>query len=412
MRIIFISQYFAPEIGAASERISGLACNLSKLGHKVTVITGFPNYPLGEIYPGYTKKLFSLENNNGVKVIRVWLFTTGNTGATARLLNYLSFMFSSIIAGLWSGSVDCTIATSGPLFTALAGYIISTIKKAPFIFDVRDIWPERIYAGTNMKRDTLIKTLEKIEIFLYKKAARIIAVTNGIKNNIISKNISEGKVTVITNGVDMEIFSPQPRNKTLSEKLGIGESTFTVIYVGTLGLLQDLNLMVTCAERLKDYKNILFLIIGGGAKRDKFIDMVKRIGLTNVKILPPIPQRELCNYINLSDIGINANTDHPHNSMAIPVKIFPYMACAKPIILANRGEIAHLVKKYNVGLCVPPGDIEAFTNAILEFYHKRELCKQYGDNGYKLVNERFSMDRLARDFSDVISDALYANSNS
>ena len=412
MHILFVTQYFSPEIGAASERLTGLAFNLSKLGYKVTVITGFPNYPFGKVYPGYTKKLFSLENNNGVKVIRVWLFTTDNTKPVARFFSYLTFMFFAILTGLRTESADYIVATSGPLFTALAGYVVSAIKRVPFIFDVRDIWPERIYAGTNMKRGTLIKTLEKIEIFLYKKAARIIAVTNGVKNNIISKNISEGKVTLITNGVDMEIFSPQPRNKTLAEKLGIGESTFTVIYVGTLGLLQDLNLMATCAERLKDYKDILFLIIGGGAKRDKFIDMVKRNGLTNVKILPPIPQRELCDYINLSDIGINANTDHPHNSMAIPVKIFPYMACAKPIILANRGEIAHLVKKYNVGLCVPPGDIEAFTNAILEFYHKRELCKRYGDNGYKLVNERFSMDRLAREFSSVISDALYANSNS
>ena len=412
MHILFVTQYFSPEIGAASERLTGLAFNLSKLGYKVTVITGFPNYPFGKVYPGYTKKLFSLENNNGVKVIRVWLFTTDNTKPVARLFSYLTFMFSAILTGLRTESADYIVATSGPLFTALAGYVVSAIKRVPFIFDVRDIWPERIYAGTNMKRGTLIKTLEKIEIFLYKKAARIIAVTNGVKNNIISKGIIAEKITVVTNGVDTGIFSPRPGNKVLAEKLGIGESTFTVIYVGTLGLLQDLNLMVTCAERLKDYKDILFLIIGGGAKRDKFIDMVKRNGLTNVKILPPIPQRELCNYINLSDIGINANTDHPHNSMAIPVKIFPYMACAKPIILANRGEIAHLVKKYNVGLCVPPGDIEAFTNAILEFYHKRELCKRYGDNGYKLVNERFSMDRLARDFSSVISDALYANSNS
>ena len=412
MHILFVTQYFSPEIGAASERLTGLAFNLSKLGYKVTVITGFPNYPFGKVYLGYTKKLFSLENNNGVKVIRVWLFTTDNTKPVARLFSYLTFMFSAILTGLRTESADYIVATSGPLFTALAGYVVSAIKRVPFIFDVRDIWPERIYAGTNMKRGTLIKTLEKIEIFLYKKAARIIAVTNGVKNNIISKGIIAEKITVVTNGVDTGIFSPRPGNKVLAEKLGIGESTFTVIYVGTLGLLQDLNLMVTCAERLKDYKDILFLIIGGGAKRDKFIDMVKRNGLTNVKILPPIPQRELCNYINLSDIGINANTDHPHNNMAIPVKIFPYMACAKPIILANRGEIAHLVKKYNVGLCVPPGDIEAFTNAILEFYHKRELCKRYGDNGYKLVNERFSMDRLARDFSSVISDALYANSNS
>jgi len=404
MRILFISQYFIPEIGAASERITGLTFNLSKLGHKVTVITGFPNYPIGRIYPGYRKKLFSMEHKNGVKIIRVWLFASPKTGAVARLLNYLSFMFSSIIAGIFTGSTDCTIATSGPLFAALAGYIISIIKRSSFIFDVRDIWPERIYAGTNIKRGLMIKALEKVEMLLYKKASRITAVTNGVKDNIVSKGIFGEKTTVITNGVDTGIFFPKPSNKSLAEKLGIKEDNFTVIYVGTLGLLQDLRLMAACAERLRYYSDIIFLIIGGGAKRDEFIDMVKNKNLTNVKILPPVPPVELCDYVNLADVGINANTDHPHNNMAIPVKIFPYMACAKPIILANTGEIVYLVKKYNVGRCVSPGNVEAFTDAILEFYNNRKLCKQFGENGYKLVSEKFSMNRLAEDFSNVISN--------
>ena len=404
MRILFISQYFTPEIGAASERITGLTFNLSKLGHKVTVITGFPNYPIGKIYPGYKKKPFSLEQNNGIKIIRVWLFASPKTGAVARLFNYLSFMFTSIIAGIFTGSTDCTIATSGPLFTALAGYIISIIKRSSFVFDVRDIWPERIYAGTNIKRGLMIKALEKIEMLLYKKASGITAVTNGVKDNIVSKGILGEKITVITNGVDTGIFYPKPVNSSLVEKLGIRENSFVVIYVGTLGLLQDLQLMAACAERLKYYSDILFLVVGGGAKRDEFIDVVKNKNLTNIKTLLPISPKELCDYVNLSNVGINANTDHPHNNMAIPVKIFPYMACAKPIILANTGEIVHLVEKYNVGRCVPPGNVEEFTNAVLEFYNNRELCKLCGENGYKLVNERFSMNRLAKDFSNVISN--------
>ncbi|NUO08080.1 MAG: glycosyltransferase family 4 protein [Candidatus Brocadia sp.] len=411
MRILFISQYFTPEIGAASERMSGLTFNLRRLGHKVTVITGFPNYPFGKTYPGYKKKFFSLENNNGVKIIRVWLFTSSATGAVARLLNYLTFMFSSIFAGLWAGRADYTLATSGPLFAALAGYVVSKMKGTPFIFDVRDIWPERIYAGTNMKRGLMIKALEKVEVFLYKKAAKIIAVTEGVKNNIISKGICPEKITVITNGVDTGIFFPRPRNGALAEKLGIGENTFTVTYVGTLGLLQDMSLIVTCAERLKDYKEILFLIVGGGAKRDEFVAVIKKNNLTNVKILPPVSPVELCDYINLANVGINANINHPHNNMAIPVKIFPYMACAKPIILANTGEIARLVERHTVGQCVSPGDAEAFTRAILEFYHDRNLCKQCGENGYNLVREYFSIDRLARSVLSVISGTTQPESN-
>ena len=402
MHILFVTQYFSPEIGAASERLTGLAFNLSKLGYKVTVITGFPNYPFGMVYPDYKKKLFMQEEIDGVRIIRVWFYTTKKTGAVARLLNYLSFMFLSILAGILTKRADFVVATSGPIFTALAGYILSIFKKSCFVFDVRDIWPERIYAGTNIKRGFLIKAMEKLEILLYKKATKIVAVTNGVRDNIVSKVACPDKVTVITNGVNIEIFSPHPVNRSLAERLRISENKFIAIYVGTLGLLQDLHLIIACAEKLRIYKDILFLIVGGGAKRDEFIGMVKENNLTNVRVIQPVLHAELCDYINLADIGINANTNHPHNNMAIPVKMFPYMACAKPVLLANVGEIASLVERYNVGMCVPPGDAEAFTNAILKFYNNRELCKQCGENGYRLVKERFSMDNLARDFSNTV----------
>ncbi len=406
MRILFVTQYFTPETGAASERLSGMAIHLSKLGHNVTVITAFPNYPFGKIYPGYRRKLFSVEKIQGVRVVRVWLFTTPDSRPFARLANYLSFLCSSILAGLWTGGADCVVATSGPLFAALAGYVLSRVKKTRFYFDVRDIWPERIYAGTNMKRGALIKVLEKLELFLYRKSAGIVAVTQGVRNNIVSKGVSAEKVTVITNGVDSDIFFPQPKNGMLAEKLGIRETTFTVIYVGTLGLLQDLSLIAACAERLKPYGDIMFLIVGSGAKRDEFVSMIKSRGLANVKVLPAVPQRELCDYVNLSNLGINANTAHPHNMMALPVKMFPYMACAKPVVFANGGEVASLIEKYEIGQCVPPGDVEAFAGAILKFYHDRELCFRCGENGYALVNEQFTRDKLSRKLAGVLSSGM------
>ena len=404
MHILFISQYYAPEIGAASDRISGLTMNLSKLGHKVTVITGFPNYPHGKLYPGYKRKLFHVENHNGIKVIRVWLVITSKTGAFARSLNYLSFMLTSITAGILVREVDQIIATSGPMFVGLSGYFVSAIKRVFFVFDVRDIWPERIYAGTDIKRGWTTKVLEKLEAFLYRRASKIIAVTNGLKNNIVSKGIGAQKILLITNGVDTETFIPRPRNQALAEKLGIREENFIVIYAGTLGLLQDIDLFIACAERLKHYKDILFLIVGDGVKRSKFIDKVEEHGLTNMIFVPSVSPEILCDYINLSDIGINANTDHPHNNMAIPVKIFPYMACRKPVLLANAGETVDLVERYGIGLCVPPGYVESFGNVILKFYHDRQLCKQCGENVYMLANDKFSWGTLAKQLNIGITE--------
>jgi glycosyltransferase involved in cell wall biosynthesis len=377
MHILFISQYFFPEIGAASERISGFARNLSRLGYKATVITGFPNYPAVKEYQGYRKKLFRIEKWHGVKVIRVWLFTTRRIHAAARLVNYLSFMLSSIIAGLPVKDVDYIFATSGPLFAGLAGYMLAAVKKAPLVFDVRDIWPERIYAGTDMKRGYAIRILEKLEMFLYKKAVKIIAVTNGVRANIVSKGIDPEKISVITNGVDTGLFTPRSGNRALAGRLGIEKDTFVVIYAGTLGLLQDLDLFVKCAGRLRNYRDILFLIIGGGAKRDAFIDEIKKNEHHNIMVIPPVDQKQLCEYINLSDVGINANTNSPHN-------------------------LEEILEKNDIGECVSPGDVEAFSKAILKFYHNRELCRQCGENGYRLVNEHFSIDTLSRRLDKII----------
>jgi len=403
MHILFISQYFYPEIGAASERFTGFAVNSALAGHKVTVITGFPNYPFGREYPGYKKRLFDVEDFNGVKVIRVWLFTSGSAGVPSRLLNYLTFMFSSVMAGLIVPNVNCIVATSGPIFAGLAGCIVSTIKKVPFVFDVRDIWPERIYAGTAIQRGRAIRMLEHLELFLYRKSAAITVVTRGVKENILSKGVSSDKVSLITNGVNTTIFFPKTKDPVLASNLGIGENKFVVIYAGTIGLLQDNDIILASAERLKDYGDILFLVIGDGAKRGEFADKVKK--LQNVMLLPLVSQKELCGYINLSDVGINTNTTHPHNNMTIPVKMFPYMACRKPVVLANTGEIAELVKNYNIGRCVHPGDAEAFSNAILDFYNDRDLLKQCGENGFQLVNEKFSTDKIALHLLSVIRTA-------
>lgn len=251
-----------------------------------------------------------------------------------------------------------------------------------------------------------MKKLEKLEMLLYRNAAKIIAVTNGVKANIVSKGISTEKITVITNGVDTNIFDVRPRNKALAEKSGIGHNTFTVIYAGTLGLLQDLDIMAEAARRLKDYSDIVFLIVGGGPRKKEFVDNVRKHGLRNVVMIPPVSAAELNDYINLSDIGINANTDHPHNDMAIPVKMFPYMACSKPVVLANTGEIAGFVERHRIGKCVPPGDAGAFTSGILEFYGNRDLLKQCGANGYTLVRERFSMESLTEELLRVINSRI------
>ena len=395
MHILFISQYFHPEIGAASERITGQAIYLSKLGYKVTAITGFPNYPSEKFYPGYRKRLCKIQRYKGVKIIRVWLLTTIGKGPFKRLLNYLSFMVASISAGICAKRPDYIIATSGPIFAGVVGYVLSCIKKKPFYLDVRDIWPERIYAGTTIKKYSILQLAGRLAGEARLQAAKIITVTKGVKNNIVSKGINQRKIKVITNGVDINVFVKRKVDRALVRKLGVGEKDFIVIYTGTLGLLQDIELMIDCARQLKTYKDIIFLIIGNGVKKNELISKIKFHKLKNVKILSSVQPDKLSEYINLSNIGINTNTDNNHNKMAIPVKMFTYMACGKPVVLANDGEVSELVEKYDFGKCVTLGDLESFCNAIIEYYKDKQLCDVCGENGYKLVTEKFSSERLA-----------------
>lgn len=421
MHIVFIAQYFHPETGAASERITGLAKGLVSMGHRVTVITGFPSYPAGRLYPGFTRKLWDRQQMEGVEVVRTWLHITEGRDAASRLVNYLSFMCSSFLAALLVGRPDVPdviVATSGPIFAGASGCIASIMRRVPFVLDLRDVWPERIYVGTGMKRGFLLRLLERLELFLYRRASRIIAVTNGVRENILGKRVPPEKAVVITNGVDTDIFNPKDTasiregkegsegREEVRKALGIPAESFVAIYAGTLGLLQDTSLMVEAAASVSG-QNIKVLIIGGGARSEQMrIEAAGNPAAGNMIFIDPVSREDLRGYILASDLGINANTDDPHNDMAIPVKIFPYMACGLPVLIANRGEIVDIVEGSGAGRVVAPGDAGAFAKGMLEFSRNSELSKRCAEQGMRLVEARFSMQRLSESLEAVLRDAI------
>ena len=406
MQILFVSQYYYPEIGAASDRITGISRKLVCMGHDVTVLTGFPNYPAGKIYEDYTGRFFAKEKIKGVKLLRAWLFASPNRGLLARGINYITFMLTAMLSVFRLKKIDCVIATSGPIFAALAGYFLSVCKKAPLVLDVRDVWPERIFAAKKMRKGCIYRILEFIEHLLYRKSCQIVGVTQGVCENIIAKGVSREKISLITNGVDPEIFSPGHADERLTKKLNIEKNDFIVIYAGTLGLLQDVKLFIETAEKLLSYKDIRFLIIGDGTKSSMLSSAIREKKLSNILQLSSVSPIELCQYIRLSHLGMNANTKNDHNNMAIPAKIFPYMACAKPFLLANTGEIARLVKEEKIGSCVEPGNAEIFSESILNYYRNRNLCKRHGEKGYDLVCREFVSERLAEKLEKSILRAV------
>ena len=232
MHILFLTDNFPPEVNAPASRTFEHCREWVKHGQRVTVITGAPNFPKGKVFEGYKNKLWQTEEMDGIRVIRVWTYITANEGFQRRVLDYISYMVSAVIAAFFVGKVDIVVGTSPQFFTAVAAWVVSVYKRRPFVFELRDLWPESIRVVGAMKDSWALRMLERLELFLYRRAFRIISVTHAFKKNLISRGIKGDKIHVVTNGVDVSRFIPQTRDAMLVKDMGF-EGRFIAGYIGT-----------------------------------------------------------------------------------------------------------------------------------------------------------------------------------
>ncbi|MCK6623402.1 MAG: glycosyltransferase family 4 protein [Calditrichia bacterium] len=396
IHILFLSQYFPPEMGAPSARTYELSRRWVEKNQKVTIITGFPNHPTGVIPKEYKQHIFKVEQIDGIRVIRTYIYPAPNKGFFRRILSYLSFMCSSILLGPWkTGRVDIVVATSPQFFVAIAGYLMSRIKRKPFIFEVRDLWPESIVQLGQLRNRAIIKLLEFIEVFLYKKADLIVVVAESSIPLIEQKGIPRGKIKIIKNGVDLNLFTPQKIDPEMKKKLGL-EHKFIISYIGTLGLSHALDQVLETAKLLQDSPDIHFLLIGEGAEKEKLIHRKNSLGLTNVTFLDQIEKQLLPYYYSLSDIVLVTLRRLPLFQCVIPSKIFEIMAMEKPIIISVDGEARQLViNEAKAGIFVEPESPPALKEAILKCYQNPPECHVMGLNGRTFVEKEFSREVLA-----------------
>ncbi len=286
MKILFLTQYCPPEVGAPQNRIFEFAKQLKKFGHEVTILTAMPNYPKGEIFDEYKGKKIVKEELEGVKIVRTSIYATKDKSFIKRLRNYLSFTFSSVFTGSkYIDNQDVIITESPPLFLGWSGYVLSKRKNAKFIFNVSDLWPESAVKLNVLHNKFLIKASIWLEEFCYKKAAAVTGQTKGIVDNIINRGFDKKKVHLITNGVDTEFFKKENRDEKLRKEWKI-DNKFAVCYAGIHGLAQGLEVIIDAAEILKEEKDIQIVFIGDGPEKSKLMDMVKEKRLTNVSFNP------------------------------------------------------------------------------------------------------------------------------
>lgn len=396
MHILFLTDNFPPETNAPASRTHEHAREWVKAGHRVTVITCVPNFPKGKVFKGYRNKLWQKEEIDGIEVIRVWSYITGNEGFLLRILDYQSYMVTSFLAALFIRRPDVVIGTSPQFFTAVAAWAVSAVKRRPFVFELRDIWPESIRAVGAMKSSRILDFFEKIELFLYRRARTIISVTHSFKTNLIERGIDGDKIQVVTNGVDLSKFSPRPKDPELLNELSL-EGCFVTGYIGTHGMAHGLETLLNAARILQDdpeSSDIRMLLLGHGATKANLIAQSERMGLKNVQFIDSVSKEEVSRYWSLLDVSIIHLRKSPLFQTVIPSKIFECMGMGIPILLGVGGEAAEIVESAKAGQIFEPEDAKALALRIRGLKATPQLTEELRRNGMSAA-ERYNRKILA-----------------
>lgn len=412
MKILYISQQFYPEMGAASRRVYELSRYWVNQGHDVTVLTSFPNYPDGIIHKSYKSKsrmLFYRETIDGIKVIRVFSLPTHLRSSIRRTLYYISFFVTSSLAGLLTKPFDVVIATSPSLFIGLTGLILSRLKGMPLVFEVRDLWPEIIPAiGAGKESSLPYRFFDKLAGTLYNRSDLIVVVTESFKEEIVSsRGIPPDKIKIIENAVDTELFKPVDIDPVTIEKLGL-KDRFVVTYIGTIGYTHGAEVILKAAPEIKRrIPELLFLLVGSGSDKDRLLKLSRESGLDNVRFLDPQPKDSIPTFINASGISLVLSIKQPLLHKTIFAKVFEPMACGKPIIVGAMGETRNIVVEKAVGgIGFEPENAQDLIYSITKLYHDPVLRRKLGENGRKYVTENFTRSKKAMDYINIIEKVI------
>src|SRR5216684_4048009 len=399
MKILYVSQYFPPEMGAPAARAAELAQHWTQAGHQVTVLTGFPNHPTGAVPPEYRRalrKLIMRETVGDVNVVRTWLAPLPNRKAWERMLNYSSFCISSAISGLFISRPDVVIATSPQLLVALSGWWLARWKRVPFVFEVRDLWPESLTAvGMGDSNSILHRFLAKIAAFLYRHSDRIVVVTPAFEDYLVEHwRVPRERISVVENGVETGLFAPQPATD-LRRELG-AEGKFVVSYIGTMGMAHGLETIIAAATQLQDTNpDIAFLMVGEGADKTRVVALARDRGLNNLRFVDQQPRERIPSYICASDVCLVLLKKTDLFKTVIPTKMLEFMSCARPVILGVDGQARTILEEARGGLPIDPENSEALVNAILCLAANREMAHELGRNGREHMVRKFSRPQTA-----------------
>jgi len=406
MRILLYTQYFPPETNAPANRWDYFAKYLKEKGHEITVLTSYPNHPLGKIFDGYKNRWCSKESQDDLEIIRNWTYISSSRKFIPRFLNYSSFAFSSFINSLFLKKYDLIIASLPPLSVGFIGQKIAKKQKKPLVLDVRDLWPEAAEETGYLKKGWLY-------FYFLKKAAKLYHQTNTILVNslaileelVCSYGVPKAKIEYLPNGADLKFFQTDVDTSVIDKKYNI-QKKFVVLYTGLLGYAQAPEIMIEAADVLRDKKDIVFLIVGTGPLEKELKIEARKLKLTNVIFTGLRPHEEMPQFVTLADICLIPYKNKETFKDNIPSKMFDYLASGTPIIINLEGEASSILLKSQTGILVKPENPQSLADGILKLYADKSLRGKMGALAKTYAANNFDKREISQKLEIILKTLL------
>lgn len=401
MRFLFLSQYWAPEVGGAQANLSAIVRELVGRGHRVEVVTALPNYPKGRFFDGYRGRLYRREDREGARVHRLWLYPAMG-GGPSRMANYASFALTSLVGLALAERPDWVFVESPSMLLSLPAWVLSRLRRSPFVFDVGDLWPDSIREMGLLRPGPVLKALEALEAWTYREARFVLAATEGIYRTLVErKGVPREKVIFFPSGVDTGRFRPLPRDPEWARRLDPGDRK-VVLYAGNLGYAQGLETALQAMAQVRDRKDLLLVMVGDGSAAATLRARARALDLDNVRFLDPVPEEEVPRLASIAFLGYAGLRDLPLFEGARPCKVVAYMACGLPVIFSGRGEVPRMLERSGAGVSVPPEDPAALARALVTAVEHPEAWSRMGASARAWVEDRLAWEVLVTRWLDCL----------
>jgi len=394
MHVLIVHQAFAALNEPGGTRHHELARYLTKNGHKVTIIASPVSYLTGSTPSSHIPLKTTEYDDDGITILRAYTYPALHRSFVHRIFSFLSFMVTSFMVAINVRGIDLVWGTSPPIFQAVTAWGISRLKRVPFLFEVRDLWPAFAVEVGVLRNPRLIRASEWLEQFLYRKADLLILNSPGFIGHVRQRGAN--RIEVVPNGADIDMFDIQDDGIEFRQFHHFGlNGKFVAMYAGAHGLSNDLNIVLDAAQLLCDQKSIEIVLLGDGKDKPSLVSRAKEMNLPNIHFIDPIPKSQMSQALASADACIAILKPLPLYATVFPNKVFDYMAAGKPVVLAIDGVIREVVETAEAGIFVAPGNAEALAKAIITLSANRELCFRMGTNGRQYLEKHFDRRDLA-----------------